>query len=401
MRQFIYTGTILFCMLLSSNAQTWTPRANLPGMGRLAAFVFSINSKIYMGGGSGYKDFWEYDPLLDVWTEKAGIPGVNISRSFGVAFAIQGKGYIGLGLDNWPAVASDDKKDLWEYNPASNTWQAKADLPAVARSGCASMVIDNKGYVLAGADQTSPLAEVWAFDPVTGTWARKADLPSGGLYNPIAFTAAGTGYFTCGSTSSGSASAKTYAFNPATDQWVAKADFAGDFRDAGLAFEKDGMAYIGLGASSDYSTFYNDFWKYDPSSDVWSLGPVLPGAKRAFALSTVVNNRVFVGAGWNYNNGSEQYFKDWYELQSSTGVEPMFISPLQLYPIPATTHLKLARMYFMGTYSYAIHNLMGKLLLTGASSADGQVDISTLPAGVYLFEVSSDKQHYTSRFLKQ
>ena len=43
------------------------------------AVAFSIGSKAYIGTGqddsSYYKDFWEYDPATDTWTQKADFGG--------------------------------------------------------------------------------------------------------------------------------------------------------------------------------------------------------------------------------------------------------------------------------------------------------------------------------------
>ena len=42
-----------------------------------------------------YKDFWEYDPATNTWTQKADFGGTT--RSVAVGFSIGSKGYIGTG----------------------------------------------------------------------------------------------------------------------------------------------------------------------------------------------------------------------------------------------------------------------------------------------------------------
>lgn len=110
---------------------TWVQKADFVGITRLGAAGFSIGNKGYVGTGTPFngqwlKDFWEYDPATNVWTQKADFAG--ISREGAVGFSIGSKGYLGTGEngDEWPFTFTD----FWEYDPASNTWTRKADLPS-------------------------------------------------------------------------------------------------------------------------------------------------------------------------------------------------------------------------------------------------------------------------------
>ena len=115
------TITLLFAILfasgLTSRAQnTWTQKADFGINGREGAVGFSIGSKGYIGTGvfydntdNYYKDFWEYDPDTDIWTQKADFGGT--ARKFGVGFCIEGKGYLGTGWDG------NFCKDVWKYTP--------------------------------------------------------------------------------------------------------------------------------------------------------------------------------------------------------------------------------------------------------------------------------------------
>src|SRR5205823_1893159 len=72
---------ILFATgLNSSQAQgTWIKKAGFGGGGRAYIVGFSIGTKGYMGtgydGSTSKKDFWEYDPATDAWTQKADFGG--------------------------------------------------------------------------------------------------------------------------------------------------------------------------------------------------------------------------------------------------------------------------------------------------------------------------------------
>ncbi len=90
------------------------------------------------------KDFWEYDPAANTWTQKADFGGT--ARYSAVGFSIGSKGYIGTGDDGWSSIA----KDFWEYDPAANTWTQKADFGGTARDCAVGFSIGSKGYIGTG-----------------------------------------------------------------------------------------------------------------------------------------------------------------------------------------------------------------------------------------------------------
>ncbi len=60
------------------------------------------------------------------WFQKASFGGVGRHRSVGIA--IGNKGYIGTGHVNGTGV-DISYKDWWQYDPASDSWTQKADFP--------------------------------------------------------------------------------------------------------------------------------------------------------------------------------------------------------------------------------------------------------------------------------
>ncbi|MBI4947767.1 MAG: hypothetical protein HY840_15355 [Bacteroidetes bacterium] len=108
---------------------TWTQKADFGGGLRYYSVGFSIGTKGYIGTGANgtpyKKDFWEYDPSNNTWTQKAdfGAPSGTARRGV-VGFSIGAKGYAGTGED----VTATYKKDFWEYDPVGNTWTQKTDF---------------------------------------------------------------------------------------------------------------------------------------------------------------------------------------------------------------------------------------------------------------------------------
>lgn len=175
---------------VSAQSIKWTTRAITPvtgGSGRNGAMCFTINNKIYVGGGYiapsvNTKSFYEYDTATNIWTQKADLP-VAANRSAGVGFAIGGKGYIGLGSENYLDIGGGAlvQTDMWEYNPTSNTWTAKASIPDTGRNNSGCFVINNKAYIIGGEKTIgisgSTTNDVWEFDPAANVWTPKASFP--------------------------------------------------------------------------------------------------------------------------------------------------------------------------------------------------------------------------------
>ena len=114
--------------------------------------------KGYLGTGCGadstLKDFWEYDPLTDLWTQKSDFGGA--ARMQAVGFRIGNKGYIGTGQPL--------SKDFWEYDPSNDTWKRKADFGGTARGQATGFSIGNTGYIGTGFGQ-SYKKDFWMYTP--------------------------------------------------------------------------------------------------------------------------------------------------------------------------------------------------------------------------------------------
>ncbi|MBP9080093.1 MAG: hypothetical protein KBF80_07560 [Flavobacteriales bacterium] len=111
-----------------------------------------------------------------------------------------GKGYIGGGNDN----SSDlNSTDFWEYNPATDNWAQRADVPGPARRTGNAFVVNNIPYAGGGWNGSSYLVDMYAYNPFANTWTAIANFGGAGAHTPIAFSIGDTGYMGTGSTSSG------------------------------------------------------------------------------------------------------------------------------------------------------------------------------------------------------
>jgi N-acetylneuraminic acid mutarotase len=127
----------------------WTPIANFPGLGRREAACFTIADKGYVCAGDGANSLlassYKYDPVTNSWSAIASTPD-NLNES--AAFAINGRGYIACG--QYSVWNGQKKSTLLEYNPTSNSWINKAELPTLGRQRPTGTHINGKGYVGTG-----------------------------------------------------------------------------------------------------------------------------------------------------------------------------------------------------------------------------------------------------------
>jgi N-acetylneuraminic acid mutarotase len=122
--------------------------------------IYVIGGVIGGVGGSGTSIVEEYDPATDTWTRKANMP---TSRKALCASAVAGKIYAsggGTGFGN-PFSA------LEAYDPTTDTWTTKADMP-IPRYFHSTSAVDDKIYVFGGAVRFPPhtsTSTVEKYDP--------------------------------------------------------------------------------------------------------------------------------------------------------------------------------------------------------------------------------------------
>ncbi|OQA00209.1 MAG: N-acetylneuraminate epimerase [Bacteroidetes bacterium ADurb.Bin408] len=246
---------------------TWTQKANIGGDIRNDPVCFTINDKIYAGLGNGFtelNDFWMYDPLTNVWTQKAGFGATDSTgspiggRAIAVGFALNGKGYVGGGLNSGYAF-----KDFYEYDPIMNSWTQKNDLPGPVRYGAVSFTIGNKAYIATGGDAMGTFYnDLWEYDQPTDTWTQKANYPGTPMHRAIAFSIGNKAYLGNGH----NFTSDFWSWDQSTNTWSPISPFPGTPRYRSIAFTIGNEAFVGTGTITGSTT--DDMWKYDPSCNV-------------------------------------------------------------------------------------------------------------------------------------
>jgi hypothetical protein len=85
------------------------------------------------------------------------------------------------------------------------------------------------------------------------------------------------------------------------DDWDNEVSWGGDFgggqnRGSAVGFTAYNKAYVGLGQGNS-AGFYNDFWEYDPSTEVWTQKADFIGSARRGAVGFSIDDIGYVGTG--------------------------------------------------------------------------------------------------------
>jgi len=183
---------------------SWTKKADFPGIPRLGATSFTIGNKGYIGMGrelyvnyviKTVKDFWEYDPAADTWTRKADLPG--IARYGAAGFSIGSNGYLCTGAGG-DVLA--DLSDCWQYDQDANVWSQIADFGGGTRFGASGFSIGNKGYIAAGYNHVASNGtnDSWEYNPALNNWTKKASFNGTGRWDGAGLSIGDKGYIGVG-----------------------------------------------------------------------------------------------------------------------------------------------------------------------------------------------------------
>lgn len=161
--------------------KSFTELPSCPCVGRSHPALIAHNDKIMMGTGSSFdgniNDWWEYDIITQVWTQKQDIPERRHHPFF---FSIDNTVYLGGGHRNsWFQYNLDTE----ELIPIDNTPQGRVAGTQFSYGG--------RGYVLAGDDadhvHVPDFETFMVYDPQTEEWDYLPPLPNGSRWAPSSF----------------------------------------------------------------------------------------------------------------------------------------------------------------------------------------------------------------------
>jgi N-acetylneuraminic acid mutarotase len=216
----------------------WTQQANYPG-NREGATAFTIGNRIFAGFGTAFiqfqRDLYEFLPDSNRWEPRASAPGIGFAYSHG--FVIDSVYYIG---------PENGTNHVYAYHANTDTWQQVADFPGGDRRAQVSFAVQGKGYIGMGAGVFSGVfGDFFAYDPLTDTWAEVASI-SPRSDQSTAFAVGDYGYV-MNAGGSGGGGKDTYRYDPAADLWEYEATLPGDRIANATACALDSLGFFLFG----------------------------------------------------------------------------------------------------------------------------------------------------------
>lgn len=81
--------------------------------------------------------------------------------------------------------------------------------------------------------------------------------------------------------------------------WQQETSCPGDGRFHAFAVTVGDQAYAGTGQIGETTGYLDDFWKYDPAADLWTVMADFPAGARTGVTAWSAAGRLFAGFGWN------------------------------------------------------------------------------------------------------
>ncbi|HLY71569.1 MAG TPA: hypothetical protein VKR53_17660, partial [Puia sp.] len=241
------------------STNSWTQQASL-GIGMQYPLNFVINNIAYVGMGfSASKDsvvnrLYAFNPKTDGWIQTRAFPGVP--RLNGIGFSAGNKGYVGLGFGQINGAQGPLLNDIWQYDPATDSWTQKTSFPgSIIPSYPAVFMIDSLSFI-AGTTWSSSFTFsnlLWEYNTVTDVWTQKNNFPGETAVQANAMDINNTGYLLSGG--------ENWKYNQASDSWTQLPFFTQ--RLAGSAFAIGNYGYFGLGYGFP-GPMNTDLWQFTP-----------------------------------------------------------------------------------------------------------------------------------------
>ena len=225
--------------------------------------LVSISDKVYLYGGWNGVDYlnnlYSYDIGTDTWNGLAVGPG---GRRDHAGESIGGKMYIICGNDG---VRLDD---VYEYDPAENTWAEKTSMNRT-KDRLTACVVGGKIHIYGGYDGTANAysRDIHYYDHVRDIWYWK-HLNNINIYDHAAVSIDNKIYILGGKTASDRELNSFRSYDTITHDWAVLYPYHTKISHASMvAVGTDIYVYGGVTGGTVYN---NELWKYDTINDTWT-----------------------------------------------------------------------------------------------------------------------------------
>lgn len=369
MKILVYLGVTFLVFGSTCWGGIWNKKTSIGGTGRHRGIGGNAYQFGYLGlghvNGAGadisFKDWWQYNPATDSWTQKSDFPVANHGA---VCFSLNDRIYVGGG--------SSLTNEFFAFNPLLNQWNPIANCP-LSPGDVQGFSAGNKGYVI----HTNQLAE---YDPNTDSWSLKANVPINASNWSCTFSNGTSGFLKVGHS--------LLEYKPSQDIWITRATHPGLSTGGSYGFSINGIGYVASGYVGGLSTVTEEVWSFNPANNSWTREADLPGSSRRFLAAFSIADKGYIGLGTNGINLNDVWEYDPSQTLAETDVNPIKII---IYPNPSSEALMLNGLHT--GLEYTIHSMSGEKVLTGETS--GKINIDHLPTGNYFLLINNMKYVFT------
>jgi N-acetylneuraminic acid mutarotase len=302
-----------------AHAQKWDKAAPFPEASE-ELYGIAANGKFYVFGGlaaawTPKALVYEYDPATDQWTKKKNMAlashHVALAELNGKIYVIGGFVKPASGPTAWVPI-----DNVWEYDPAADSWKALAPMPT-KRGSPNALVHNGKIYVIGGAGlhpgskETAvhparphrALSTNEVYDPATDTWETRQSMPTArnhaaaGVVNGKIYVIGGRigNAFITRASNTGIVE----EYDPASDQWGALKASMPNPRSASAWGTYKGKIYVAGGEERSGGPWQRTFRAveaYDARSNSWSTLPDMTFPRHGLA-GDIVNGKFHLVSG--------------------------------------------------------------------------------------------------------
>lgn len=271
---------------------TWRSRQVLPTNRFYLGAAAAPTGTIYAIGGQAdgttrLRTNEEFNPATNTWRRRADMPtprgSLGVAAAGGKIYAIGGQ---------TPTVTTV----VEEYDPTSDTWATKSPLRE-EKYGIGAAGANGKIYVAGGGrHHTSALTEVDEYDPATNTWTARAPMKTGRQYPALAAATNGKLYAIGGMQVNEAIQiiplTTVEEYDPATNTWTDKAPLPQARWNLGAVGALNGKVYV-LGGDRSSSTVY----EYDPAANTWVQATSMQAPHIDSAAAIAPNGNIYAVGG--------------------------------------------------------------------------------------------------------
>lgn len=374
-------------------AQVWIQIADFPGTKRDDGIAVVVNGKAYVGTGlqewNATIDFFALDLSSSTWTVIPSMPHTT-ERQYACAFAGNNCFYVFGGDGIGGALTT-----MYKYDVTTATWTSVNSKPGNGLIGAACMPFGDNIIISGGKFSSGKKSdEVWEYRISTDSWTQKNNYPFAGRWRSGATVLNGTGYLVFGQDTGSAYRKELYSYSPSNDIWTKLSDFPMPKGRAYAALQPTNSKLCVFGGADSLNTFYKDLWYFDPITTMWLQGPDLPGIGRRGGMACAYEDLFVYTCG--LGQGDVRLNETWI-THIPVGISEITKQAVfSVFPIPTQTHIQLLLNSDLENdpqLRVEIVDLMGTRLLAFADlSLDTPLNISSLSKGIYLLNVFSGEE---------